>query len=86
MRQRVAPTVAVVGAGIGGLALALALVRRGFDVQVLEQAAACADVGAGLQLSPNATRCLADLGLLQANEPAGRLHPAAERTALPPTT
>jgi salicylate hydroxylase len=66
MRPRVAPTVAVVGAGIGGLALALALVRRGFDVQVLEQAAACADVGAGLQLSPNATRCLADLGLLPA--------------------
>jgi 2-polyprenyl-6-methoxyphenol hydroxylase-like FAD-dependent oxidoreductase len=32
MRPRVAATVAVVGAGIGGLALALALVRRGFDV------------------------------------------------------
>jgi salicylate hydroxylase len=57
--------VGVVGAGIGGLALALALARRGIDVCVLEQASACADVGAGLQLSPNATRCLAALDLLQ---------------------
>ncbi len=57
------PRVTIVGAGIAGLALALALARRGFEVRVLEQAAACADVGAGVQLSPNATRCLADLGL-----------------------
>lgn len=57
--------VGIVGAGIGGLALALALARRGDDVCVLEQAPACADVGAGIQLSPNATRCLAALDLLQ---------------------
>ena len=73
----VPPRVAVVGAGIGGLTLALALLRQGFGVCVLEQAAECADVGAGLQLSPNATRCLAELGLLprlleRATEPRGK--------------
>jgi len=54
---------AVVGAGLGGLAAALALLRRGFEVDVYEQAAAPGDVGAGLQLSANATRCLFALGL-----------------------
>lgn len=56
----------VVGGGIGGLATALALARAGPTVQVLEQARAFGEVGAGLQLGPNAVRVLADWGLLDA--------------------
>jgi salicylate hydroxylase len=68
------PRVAIAGAGLAGLTLALALLRRGFAVQVFEQAPALGDVGAGLQLSPNATRCLYALGL----------EPALERVASVP--
>jgi salicylate hydroxylase len=53
----------VIGAGIGGLAAALALRRRGAAVSVLEQAPEIGEVGAGLQISPNGTRVLAALGL-----------------------
>jgi salicylate hydroxylase len=53
----------VAGAGIGGLTVALALARRGFHVTVLEQAERLEETGAGIQLSPNATRVLIDLGL-----------------------
>lgn len=56
-------SVAVVGGGIGGLAAALSLLRAGFDVRVYEQAAALAEVGAGIQISPNASRLLHRLGL-----------------------
>lgn len=56
-------TILIAGAGIGGLTAALALQRRGFKVRVLEQAAAIADVGAGLQISANGSRILLDLGL-----------------------
>ena len=42
------------GGGIGGLAAALALARQGFDVKVLEQAPEIGEIGAGMQLSPNA--------------------------------
>ncbi|CAK7256100.1 MULTISPECIES: FAD-dependent monooxygenase [unclassified Shinella] len=56
----------IVGAGIAGLTAALALARRGIACHVLEQAPALEEVGAGLQLSPNASRILADLGLLEA--------------------
>ncbi len=56
-------TVAIVGGGIGGLAAALALRRAGFAVKVYEQARDLAEVGAGLQLSPNAVRVLDRLGL-----------------------
>jgi salicylate hydroxylase len=55
--------VAVIGAGIGGLAAAQALARRGADVTVLEQAPEIAEVGAGLQISPNGARVLDALGL-----------------------
>ena len=55
--------VAVVGAGVGGLTLALALARRGMQSVVLERAEALSEVGAGLQLSPNACRSLFALGV-----------------------
>jgi salicylate hydroxylase len=56
----------VVGAGIGGLAAALALARQGLRVDVFERAPALQEFGAGLQLTPNATRALARLGALTA--------------------
>ena len=56
-------TIIVAGAGIGGLTAALALARQGFRVIVLEKAERLEEVGAGLQLSPNASRVLIDLGL-----------------------
>ncbi|MEW6124073.1 MAG: FAD-dependent monooxygenase [Pseudomonadota bacterium] len=58
----------IVGGGIGGLACAIALRRAGVAVSLLEQAPAFEEVGAGLQLSPNATRVLRDLGVLPALE------------------
>ncbi len=56
-------TVAIVGAGIGGLTAALALLRQGIDVEVYEQAAELRELGAGVQISPNGTRVLYSLGL-----------------------
>jgi salicylate hydroxylase len=61
--MRPSETVAIVGAGIGGLTAALALLRAGFDVQVFEQAQRFHDAGAGIQMSANGTRCLFSLGL-----------------------
>ncbi|MGP0089972.1 MAG: FAD-dependent monooxygenase [Xanthobacteraceae bacterium] len=56
-------TIIVAGAGIGGLTAALALARNGFSVVVVEQAERLEEAGAGIQLSPNATRVLLELGL-----------------------
>ncbi|MBC6407229.1 MAG: FAD-dependent monooxygenase [Rhodobacteraceae bacterium] len=56
----------VVGAGVGGLAAALALLQRGARVRIFEQAQAITEVGAGLQISPNGTRVLRALGLGEA--------------------
>jgi salicylate hydroxylase len=58
--------VAVVGGGIGGLTLALALGRRGVPVAVYEQAPEFREIGAGVALSANATRHLQRLGLRDA--------------------
>jgi salicylate hydroxylase len=58
-----ATSIAVVGAGIGGLTAALSLHRAGFDVHVYEQASTVSEVGAGIQVSPNASRVLHGLGL-----------------------
>src|SRR5215217_2735283 len=55
--------VVVVGGGIGGLTAALALAREGIEAVVLEQAAALAAAGASIDIGPNATRLLEELGL-----------------------
>jgi len=55
--------VIVAGGGIGGLAAALALVRQGFHVQVLEQAPEIGEIGAGIQLGPNAFHAFDALGV-----------------------
>jgi salicylate hydroxylase len=56
-------SVGIVGGGIGGLAAALSLLQRGFDIHVYEQARDFAEVGARIQVSPNASRVLHRLGL-----------------------
>lgn len=53
----------VLGAGVAGLASAIALRQAGWQVDVLEQAPEIAEVGAGLQISPNGVRALAALGI-----------------------
>jgi 2-polyprenyl-6-methoxyphenol hydroxylase-like FAD-dependent oxidoreductase len=58
------PRILIAGAGIGGLAAALALLQRGFDVAVFEQAKELKEVGAGVQISANGTRVLDALGVL----------------------
>lgn len=57
------PRVIIVGGGIGGMTAALALHQRNIEVVVYEQAPALGEVGAGLQLGPNAVRVLNALGL-----------------------
>ncbi len=59
-------TVAIAGAGIAGLSAALAFARTGARVILLERASVLGEVGAGIQLSPNATRLLDRLGVLKA--------------------
>lgn len=56
--------IAIAGAGIGGLTAAIALGRAGHQVTVFEQASGLSEIGAGVQLSPNATRVLHWLGVL----------------------
>src|SRR5215213_5679170 len=56
-------SIIIAGAGIGGMTAALALTRAGYRAVLLEQAERLEEAGAGIQLSPNATRVLADLGL-----------------------
>jgi salicylate hydroxylase len=63
--------VAIIGGGIGGLAAALALIRRGIEVEVYEQAHELKELGAGVQISSNGTRVLFALGLREAAEKAG---------------
>jgi 2-polyprenyl-6-methoxyphenol hydroxylase-like FAD-dependent oxidoreductase len=63
---------AVVGAGIGGLATAIALQRAGWEVTVLERAAHLRPLGAGLSIWPNGVRALRSLGLEELVESAPR--------------
>jgi salicylate hydroxylase len=57
--------IVIAGAGIGGLCAALALAKRGFEVAVYEQNPQLGEVGAGLQLSPNAMHVLQALGIAE---------------------
>lgn len=59
-------TIVIFGAGIGGLTAALTLAAKGFRVVVLEKAERLEEVGAGLQISPNASHILSKLGLREA--------------------
>ncbi|WP_142781720.1 FAD-dependent monooxygenase [Agrobacterium sp. T29] len=56
----------IAGGGIGGLTAALALLRKGFDVTVVEQAAELKEIGAGLHMGPNGASALFGLGLKDA--------------------
>jgi len=58
-----APRILIVGGGIGGLAAALALERRGAETVVCEQSPALSEIGAGLNLTPNAIKALRALGV-----------------------
>ena len=62
------PHILIAGAGIGGIAAALALVQHGFEVSLYEQVAELHELGAGLQISPNGSRVLCELGLRPAME------------------
>ncbi len=61
-----APRIVIIGAGIGGLTLALALRQRGFEPRIFEQAAQLTEIGAAIALSANGTRELDRLGCLDA--------------------
>lgn len=68
--------IALVGAGLGGLATAIALRRQGFEVQVYEQASELAEFGAGINISPNSVKFFDAMGLAEqlravASEPVG---------------
>ncbi len=56
--------VAIIGAGIAGLTTALSFARHGIESEIFERAETLTEVGAGLQISPNASRILDELGLL----------------------
>src|SRR3970040_2169689 len=60
---RNAKPVIVAGGGIGGLAAALGLARKGFRAVVLEQAPEFGEIGAGIQLAPNAWHAIDALGV-----------------------
>ena len=66
MQRTPSVDVTLIGAGIGGLSTALGLQRRGYRVAIYEQAAVLGEVGAGVMMSPNATRILRDWGLVDA--------------------
>lgn len=68
--------VAVIGGGIGGLSAALAMLKVGCDVHVYEAAPKFGEIGAGIQVSPNASRLLYRLGLKDAMDAWG-VRPAA---------
>jgi salicylate hydroxylase len=58
-------SIAIVGGGIGGLTAAACLLRAGFDVHVYEQASRLSEVGAGINIGPNASRILHRLGIAE---------------------
>jgi len=64
-------SIAIIGGGIGGLTAAASLLHAGFDVQVYEQAKALGEVGAGINIGPNASRILHRLGIADVLERSG---------------
>ena len=69
MSAKTGPEVLIVGGGIGGVALALALARRGLSSQVFEKASEFGEIGYGIQQGPNAYRMLDWLGVMKDLEP-----------------
>jgi salicylate hydroxylase len=63
--------VAIIGGGIGGLSAALQLLKIGLDIDIYEQAPQFAEIGAGIQISPNASRLLERLSLKSAMDSVG---------------
>ncbi|MEA2804727.1 MAG: hypothetical protein QOE49_4822, partial [Rhodospirillaceae bacterium] len=63
--------IAIIGGGIGGLSAAMHLLKAGLDVHVYEQSPRIGEIGAGIQISPNASRLLIRLGLKPALDAAG---------------
>jgi salicylate hydroxylase/6-hydroxynicotinate 3-monooxygenase len=57
------PSIAIIGAGMGGLAVAATLRRASFEVRVFEQASRFARVGAGIQMLPNSSKVLRRIGI-----------------------
>ena len=83
MNEKTSPTrpirAAIVGGGIGGLAAACSLMRRGIDVTVFEQAAQLGEVGAGVFIYPNSLRQLERMGLREALAAVGaKVGPGSE--------
>jgi salicylate hydroxylase len=72
------PRILIAGAGIGGIVAALALLQRGFEVALYEQAAELRELGAGVQISPNGSRVLCELGLQPALEAIASVPTAKE--------
>jgi salicylate hydroxylase len=72
------PRILIAGAGIGGIVAALALLQRGFEVALYEQAAELHELGAGVQISPNGSRVLRELGLLPAMQAISSVPTAKE--------
>lgn len=69
MRDSDQRQILISGAGVAGLTAALSFAQKGFHVTVFDKAAALSEVGAGLQLAPNATRILQRLGVIDALRP-----------------
>ena len=64
-------SIVIIGGGIGGLSAALSLLDAGVDVHVYERARTISEIGAGIAVSPNATRILYHLGLAPVLESSG---------------
>ena len=65
--------IAIIGGGIGGLTTAISLLQAGFDVQVYEQSRLLSEVGAGINISPNASRILTGVSASATNAPRWRI-------------
>src|SRR5689334_16552153 len=66
-------SISIIGGGIGGLTLAVALQRRGFNVNVYENAPQIKPLGAGLVLAANAVKALAEIGINDAVVNVGKV-------------